>query len=41
VWEFAEKISFGGEYLYGTREDNDGASGYANRLLLVFKFDFF
>jgi hypothetical protein len=41
VWEFAEKISFGGEYLYGTREDNDGASGHANRLLLVFKFDFF
>jgi hypothetical protein len=41
VWEFAEKISFGGEYLYGTREDNDGASGHANRLLFVFKFDFF
>jgi hypothetical protein len=41
VWEFAEKISFGGEYLYGSREDKDGASGTANRLLFVFKFDFF
>jgi len=41
VWEFAERISFGGEYLYGSREDNDGASGRANRLLFVFKYDFF
>jgi hypothetical protein len=41
VWEFAEKMSFGGEYLYGTREDKDGASGSANRLLFVFKFEFF
>jgi hypothetical protein len=41
VWEFAEKISVGGEYLYGTREDNDDASGHANRLLFVFRFDFF
>jgi hypothetical protein len=41
VWELAEQMSIGGEYLYGTREDNDGASGRANRLLFVFKFDFF
>jgi hypothetical protein len=41
VWEFAEQMSFGGEYLYGSREDNDGASGSANRLLFVFKYDFF
>jgi hypothetical protein len=41
VWEFVEKISFGGEYLYGTREDRDGASGHANRLLFVFHFNFF
>jgi len=41
VWEFAEGMSFGGEWLYGAREDNDGASGHANRLLFVFKTDFF
>jgi hypothetical protein len=41
VWEFAERMSFGGEWLYGEREDNDGASGHAHRLLLVFKMDFF
>ena len=41
VWEFGEKMSFGGEWLYGTREDNDGASGEANRLLFVFQMDFF
>ena len=41
VWEFAEGMSFGGEWLYGMREDNDGASGHDNRLLLVFKMDFF
>jgi hypothetical protein len=41
VWEFAEGMSFGSEWLYGTREDNDGASGHANRLLFVFKMNFF
>ena len=41
VWDLAEKVSLGGEWLYGSREDNDGALGHANRLLLAFKFGFF
>ncbi len=41
VWQFGEKMSFGGEWLYGSREDNDGASGDAHRLLFVFRMDFF
>ena len=41
VWQFAEEMSFGGEWLYGSREDRDGSSGEANRLLFVFRMDFF
>ena len=41
VWEFAERMSVGGEWLYGSREDSDGASGDANRLQLAFKLGFF
>ena len=41
VWEFAERISVGAEWLYGSREDNDGASGDAHRLQLAFQFSFF
>ena len=41
VWEFAEGISVGAEWLYGSREDNDGASGEANRLQVAFQFSFF
>ena len=41
VWELAERISVGAEWLYGARGDNDGASGDANRLQLAFQFSFF
>lgn len=41
IWEFAEKMTVGAEWLYGTREDKDGAFGDANRLLFVFQMDFF
>ena len=41
VWDFAKGMSVGGEWLYGSREDADGASGDANRLLFVFQMDFF
>ena len=41
VWEFAEKMTVGGEWLYGSREDKDSASGDAHRLLFVFRMDFF
>ena len=41
VWEFAEGTSAGVEWLYGTREDNDGSSGEANRLQVAVKFELF
>jgi hypothetical protein len=41
VWEFTDKVFVGGEWLYGTREDNDGASGSANRLLIAVWMNFF
>ena len=41
VWDFAEGMSVGGEWLYGSREDADGASGDAHRLLFVFQMKFF
>ena len=41
VWELAEGISVGAEWLYGSREDNGGAAGEANRLQVVFQLGFF
>lgn len=41
VWQLAERISLGAEWLYGSREDSGGASGDANRLQLAFKLGFF
>ncbi len=41
VWEFAEGITIGAEWLYGTREDKNGASGEAHRLQIAFKYNFF
>ncbi len=41
VWKYTERVSIGAEWLYGTREDNDGARGEANRLLVAIRFDFF
>ena len=41
IWDFAEGFTVGAEWLYGTRNDKDGASGEANRLHIGFKFDFF
>ena len=40
-WQYTRRVSIAGEWLYGVREDNDGASGHANRLQLAVKFDFF
>ena len=41
VWQYTERVSVGAEWLYGTREDNDGARGEANRLQVAVRFDFF
>ena len=41
VWELTDKVFVGGEWLYGSREDNDGASGDANRLLIAVWTNFF
>lgn len=41
MWDFAEGFWVGAEWLYGTRDDNGGASGDANRLHIGFKFNFF
>ncbi len=41
VWEMAEGVHIGGEWLYGSREDKSGASGDANRLLVTFRYELF
>lgn len=39
IWKPAERVSIGIEYLYGLRENVDGAIGTANRLQTSFIFD--
>jgi hypothetical protein len=38
IWRFLSWASVGVEYLYGSREDNDGSDGEANRIMMSFKF---
>ena len=40
IWMPFDHFLTGVEYLYGTREDNDGSSGTAHRLQISFKFMF-
>ena len=40
IWVPVKQLTLGVEYLYGMREDFDGASGTSNRLLLSSKLDF-
>lgn len=38
LWHPTRHFLAGVEYLYGTREDNDGQRGHANRVMFSFKF---
>jgi hypothetical protein len=40
IWNPFKKLTLGVEYLWGRREDVDGASGTSNRLLFSSRFDF-
>ena len=40
IWNPYEPLTFGVEWLWGQREDRDGASGTDNRFLASSKFDF-
>ncbi len=40
IWNPYEPLTFGAEWLWGQREDRDGASGTDNRFLASSKFDF-
>ena len=40
VWNPWKTVTLGGEYLWGRREVNDGASGTDSRFLLSSRFDF-
>jgi hypothetical protein len=39
-WHPADRVMMGVEYLYGTREDNDGDKGYASRVQASFQYKF-
>jgi hypothetical protein len=41
MWDLAEHVTLGAEWLYGMREDEDGSSGDAHRLQLAVKIGFF
>jgi len=38
VWSFADRATIGAEWLYGQREDRDGARGHNNRFLIATTF---
>ena len=40
IWQFSERAWTGVEYLFGSREDNDGDRGEANRLQFSIRYDF-
>lgn len=40
IWNLYKKLSLGVEYLWGRRENKDGASGTSNRLLFTSKVKF-
>jgi hypothetical protein len=40
VWQPHEMVNLGFEYLWGNRENEDGAAGTSNRFLLSSRFDF-
>jgi hypothetical protein len=40
LWNFAERALVGAEYLWGLREDLDGADGTANRIQFSVKYTF-
>jgi len=40
IWNPFKKLTLGAEYLWGRRENVDGASGTSNRLLFSSRFDF-
>jgi len=40
IYQWSDRTWTGVEYLYGSREDNDGSRGEANRLQFAIRFDF-
>jgi hypothetical protein len=40
IWTPFKQTAFGAEYLWGRRENEDGASGTASRFLFSSRFDF-